>query len=172
MFVIEPYLVKNGVIAQEVRRGSSDGPSAPFTYADGSYCNLMTTIISDSNRKFKISEAVGAVEGAITSLTANTTDNPDALNVSKLVEAGYVKTIQASYTLNKENLDNFKASLSTTVNVLRNLNSKGFDVYRKETMSRIVDAISNGKIADFDVVTNYYNKNALILNFGLRLANE
>lgn len=171
--VIEPSIFGKGIVENpnSTARYNNEYYS-PMNYENPSYANFLLNIYSglinacNDQKQY----AYTPIQTVLNQFETHFNDLKELghLDLKKLVDNGYVSIVQDVYNKNSQNAK-FQKVMNDVTDIMKNLKSKGFDIYRKESLSTINDFIKNDNVHNLVKFTEYFDRNILILNLNLRL---
>jgi len=163
---LEPSMLDQGVSETPLQSGRyvdrNGYPTLPYTPVEGQYVALIKNIFSNNDTKY-LRDATDLFEQHFENLKAA------GLDLSKLIEKGYIKEIITTAADIKKPVEALKDKLNTVLNIMTSLDKKGFDLYQSGAIETMRDCMKADSISKLNKVTEYCNKNAMILYWKLRL---
>ena len=166
LHMLEPSLLDQSVTETALQTGRyvdrNGYPTQPFTPIEGQYVALIRNMSTNNDTKYLV-EATHVLEQHFKSIKAA------GLDLSRLIEKGYVKEIITTAADIKKPAEALKDKLNTVLTIMTSLDKKGFNLYHSGTIETMRDYLKADSITKLDKVAEYCNRNTMILNLKLRL---
>ena len=154
---IEPSLVSNGIIKNpDFRISSSSSMNNPklYIFEESSYLSIIERLLDNHPNAFP-PERLAKFNTHFQDLKTK------GIDLTKLFDCGYAEILRR---LNDGDLrrEKFPTTSLQVAGLLKKLNTDGFDIYHKSSMSKLAGRINDDGIRELSIVSEYLSKEAMM----------